>query len=71
MTQFLLAAGHLGWPAIALIFAAVGAWECYTGTAHFGRYFEFDRDDSTSMFIIVVGLKFVAAILIVITMYSF
>jgi hypothetical protein len=57
-----------GWQAAALILTASAGWDCFAGSVRFGRYLEFDKEDSPSQFMILVGLKFVAAFLIAITM---
>ena len=59
----------LTWPMLAAIFALSAAWDICRGEVRFGDYLQFDHDD-TGPFIILVGLKFVAAILILITYYS-
>lgn len=58
----------LSWPVIGAIFAISGAWDCYTGEVKVGRFFEFDKYDSVGPYVIIVGLKFVIAILIFTTM---
>jgi len=53
----------LTWPNFAAYLVLSAAWNCYTGQVRFGDYLDFDKDD-TGPFIILVGLKFVAALLI-------
>ena len=57
------------WPVIATILTLSAAWNCYVGEVRFGDYLHFDSDD-TGPFIILVGLKFVAAILILIVYFG-
>ena len=56
-------------PVIATIIALSAAWNCYTGEVSFGDYLHFDSDD-TGPFIIIVGLKFVLALLILVVCYG-
>lgn len=58
------------WPILAAGLALSAAWDCYSGSTRFGRYLEFDKDDNAGSFIILVGLKFVAALLVVITIFA-
>ncbi len=65
LSVFLLAAeDNYIWPTLVLVLVATGAWDCYSGTTQWGRYLEYSKDDDPGPFIILVGLKFVAALLI-------
>ncbi len=59
----------LTWPVLAAIFALSAGWDCFSGEVQFGDYLQFDKDD-TGPFIIIVGLKFVVAALILVAYYG-
>ena len=71
MSDFIFASFEelLTGPVIAGIIALSAAWNCYTGEVRFGDYLHFDSDD-TGPFIILVGLKFVLAFLIILVCYG-
>lgn len=58
------------WPTLILVFAGSGALDCYMGTTQWGRYLEYSKDDDPGPFTILVGLKFVAALLITVCIFS-
>ena len=61
----LIAAGtDYFWPMLILGLVASGAFDCYTGTTQWGRHLEYSKDDDPFPFIVIVGMKFVAALLI-------